>query len=303
MTRRQKIVPFLWFDDQAEEAVRRYADIVPETRPGAVVRYPERMSEVAGRPSGSVMTAELEIGGRDLVALNGGPHFAFSPATSLFLSCADRTEAETTFAALAEDGAELMPFQAYPFSEGFGWAVDRYGLSWQVDTEARTERLAPSLLFVGAQCGRAEEAMTFYTGLFPESGVELVARYEAGEGPDAAGTIKQAVFTLAGREFRVMESALDHRFGFTEAVSLQVRCDSQAEIDRLWAALSEGGDPAAQRCGWLKDRFGVSWQVTPTALPEMLTDADPARARRVADAMLQMGKLEIGRLEAAYAGP
>jgi predicted 3-demethylubiquinone-9 3-methyltransferase (glyoxalase superfamily) len=198
---------------------------------------------------------------------------------------------------------ELMPLDAYPFSERYGWTEDRYGLSWQVmyaGDEDIQRRITPTLMFVGEVCGRAEEALTFYTSVFPESKVDHVLRYARGEEPDEEGTIKHAGFTLAGQEFATMDSARDHDFGFNEAISFMVGCDSQDEIDYYWDSLS--AVPEAEQCGWLKDKFGVSWQIVPSILGELLGSGTKEQTARVTEAFLQMKKFDIAELKRAYEG-
>lgn len=302
MTDSDRIIPFLWFDDHAEEAVNHYVSIFEDADVGDISRYTSDVSEISGRPKGSVMTVSFRLAGQDFTALNGGPLFEFTPAISLFVNCADAQEVDRLYAGLAEGGTVLMPLQAYPFSDRYAWVQDRFGVAWQLIAAPRPRKIAPCLMFVGDQCGRAGEAMQRYTEIFSNSGIESIARWEAGEQPNAEGTVKHAVFWLAGQEFRAMDSALAHDFTFNEAVSLQVSCDSQEEIDHYWDRLADGADPAAQRCGWLKDRFGVSWQIVPTALPEMLRDPDPLRVARVTQAFLQMRKFDIGVLRRAFDG-
>jgi predicted 3-demethylubiquinone-9 3-methyltransferase (glyoxalase superfamily) len=159
--------------------------------------------------------------------------------------------------------------------------------------------ISPSLMFVGQQHSKAEEAMRFYTSLFGDSDIIGIARYD-GSGPDPAGTVKHAQFRLEGETFMAMDSAHAHDFGFNEAVSFVVYCDTQAEIDRFWAALS--AVPQAEQCGWLKDRYGVSWQIVPAILPELIGDPDPEKSGRVMTALLAMTKLDIDRLQAAHRG-
>jgi predicted 3-demethylubiquinone-9 3-methyltransferase (glyoxalase superfamily) len=158
----QKITPFLWFNDQAEEAVKFYASVFKNSKIGAMIRYDEAGAKAAGRPKGSVMTATFQLEGQDFTAINGGPIFKF-----------------------------------------------------------------------------------------------------------------------------------------TEAISFVVNCETQAEVDHYWTKLSEGGDAKAQQCGWLKDKFGLSWQIVPTALPRLLGDKDPKKSQRVMQAMLQMKKIVIADLQRA----
>jgi predicted 3-demethylubiquinone-9 3-methyltransferase (glyoxalase superfamily) len=142
----------------------------------------------------------------------------------------------------------------------------------------------------------AEEAATFYTSVFPNSGVREIARYgEAGSRPE--GMVMTVAFELDGQPFTALNGGPE--FTFSEAISFQVSCESQEEVDRYWETLSEGGEEGP--CGWLKDRFGVSWQIVPTALPRLLGDPDRERSQRVMQAMLGMKKIEIGELERAAA--
>jgi predicted 3-demethylubiquinone-9 3-methyltransferase (glyoxalase superfamily) len=141
----------------------------------------------------------------------------------------------------------------------------------------------------------AEEAMNLYTSLFTNSKIVSVSRY--GEaGPGQAGTVMTATFTLNGQEFMALNGG--PHFKFTEAISFFVNCETQEEVDELWENLSEGGEKG--QCGWLKDKFGVSWQIVPTALGELLGDKDPEKSKRVMEAMLQMHKIDIETLKQAY---
>ena len=141
-----------------------------------------------------------------------------------------------------------------------------------------------------------EEAARFYTSVFPNSKILEVARYGSA-GPRPEGTVMTVSFELDGQEFLALNGGPE--FTFSEAISFQVACETQQEVDAYWTALSEGGDEGP--CGWLKDRFGVSWQIVPNALPELLSDPDHDKAQRVMQAMLGMGKIQIDELERAAA--
>jgi predicted 3-demethylubiquinone-9 3-methyltransferase (glyoxalase superfamily) len=300
----QRIVPHLWFDDQAEEAAAFYTGLFGEARTLRLARYGSEGVEIHRRPPGSVMTVEFELLGHRFVALNGGPHFRFTPAISFFVTRESEAEVDHLWEGLRDGGIVMMELDRYPWSEKYGWIQDRYGVTWQISLGRIAEvgrPIAPSFLFVGDQYGRAEEAMDLYTSIFPDSAVHGILRWEAGEG-EREGTVKHAQFTLCGQTFMVMDSGYDHGFTFNEAISLLVRCQNQEEIDRYWDRLTEGGDPAAQQCGWLKDRFGVSWQVAPEGMVEMLRDADSPEARRAFRAMLGMKRIDLAALERAYAG-
>ncbi len=298
-----KIVPCLWFDGVAEQAVALYTSIFGNSRVGRINRYGREGQEIHAMPEGAVMTVDFEIDGYSLVGLNGGPHFRFSPANSFFVTLETEAEVDAVWAALVEYGTVLMPLQAYDWSGRYGWLNDRYGLSWQVmlgEREDMGRPIAPCLMFIGPQHARAEEALELYTSVFPDSRIQSIHRYQESDA-DPTGTIKHARFRLGGETFIVLESALAHDFGFTEAVSYTVRCDTQDEIDHYWNALS--ADPEAERCGWIKDRFGVSWQIVPTMLAELLQDPDPERSQRVMAALMSMKKLDIQALKQAYANP
>ena len=142
---------------------------------------------------------------------------------------------------------------------------------------------------------QAEEAMNFYVSLFKNSKVINVARYGRG-GPGPEGTVMTATFQLDGQEFMALNGG--PLYSFTEAISFLVHCETQQEVDELWAKLTDGGEEG--RCGWLKDRFGVSWQIIPNALGDMLQDKDPQKAQRVMQAMLQMNKIDTKVLKEAY---
>ena len=147
--------------------------------------------------------------------------------------------------------------------------------------------------------GQAEEAANFYVSLLPDSHIDNVFRSPAEAPSGPAGMVLTVDFTVAGQPFQGLNGGPD--FTFNEAVSFQIDCEDQAEVDRLWNALSEnGGQPGP--CGWIKDRFGLSWQITPRALGRMLSDPDTEAARRAMEAMLKMGKIEVAELERAFKG-
>lgn len=296
---KQKITPYLWFDGQAEEAMNFYTSLFNNARVVEINRYPEGYSEgpLAGM-EGRVIHGLFELAGYQFMALDGGPLFKFTPAVSFFVNCDTEAEIDALWTALAEGGSALMPLQAYPFSPKFGWIQDRYGLSWQLNLAQSDSKITPFLLFVGPQHGRAEAAIHDYTALFENSGIGQLMRYEAGEPGGVEGTIKHAAFTLNCQPFMAMDSGLDHAFTFNEAISFYVNCDTQEEVDYFWQALS--AHPEDEQCGWLKDKYGVSWQIIPTGLIELLNDPDPEKSRRVTEAMLQMKKIEIEKLKQAH---
>ena len=281
----QRISPFLWFDTQAEDAAKLYTSLFPGGSIGGVRLY----GDAGPGPKGQVMTLTFKLPGLEVMALNGGPVFAFTPAVSFFVSSTSEREIDALWKGLSPDGKVFMELQKYPFSEKFGWLSDRFGVSWQLFLGARESRVTPFLTFVGAQNGKAEEAMKSWGSLFPDSKVEQLQRGDAG--------VTHARFTLGGQQFMAMDGGVDHAWSFNEAVSLFVDCKTQAEVDHLWEKLTDGGEESM--CGWLKDRYGVSWQIVPSVLSQLLGDKNPARSQGAMRAMLKMRKLDIKALQAA----
>lgn len=297
----QKITPYLWFDTQAEAAMALYTSTFPDAQTLSIHRYPDGPLEGPMKGfEGKVLTGIFEIAGQRFMALDGGPIFKFNPAISFFVNGASEAEIDALWATLCDGGSILMPYQAYPFSRKFGWLEDRNGLSWQISLGARAQKITPFLMFVGQQHGKAEEALHFYVSLFENSGVEGIQRYGAGEDGGVEGTVKHALFQLHGQDFMAIDSSHAHAFSFNESISFYVECETQDEVDHFWYKLS--ADPRAEQCGWLKDRYGVSWQIVPAVLGELMNDPDPEKSKRVMDALLQMKKLDIAGLKRAYMG-
>ncbi len=303
----QKIIPNLWFQNNAEEAVEFYTTIFNNSSINEVSHYDAASAEASGMPEGSVLTIGFTLDGYELLALNGGPAFSFTPAISFTLPINTEKEVDRIWEELGEGGKALMELDKYPFSDKYGWLEDKYGVSWQLIQSDNPEpiKIVPSFLFAGKLKGKAEEAMKLYTSLFKNSTINQIARYEdsMGDQPvqaELVGKVAHAVFTLDGQEFIAMDSGDEHKFTFSEAISLIVNCDTQEEVDHFWASLS--ADPEAEMCGWLKDKFGVSWQIVPTILNELLSDPNKEKASRAMKAMLEMKKLNIAGLEQAFEG-
>ncbi|MGH8292673.1 MAG: VOC family protein [Gammaproteobacteria bacterium] len=164
------------------------------------------------------------------------------------------------------------------------------------------QKITPCLWFNN---GEAEEAARFYAGIFKNSKIGKILRYGAEAGKQLGvpeDMVLTVEFTLDGQNFTALNGGGEMQFKFTEAVSFQVFCDTQKELDHYWGKLGTGGDPKAQMCGWLKDKYGLSWQIVPTVLDKLLTDPDAAKAARAMRAMMQMKKLDIAELERAYRG-
>lgn len=297
MSAAQKILPHIWFDKEAVEAASFYVSIFPASQITSA-------TVLRDTPSGDCDMVSFTLAGHAFQAISAGPIFKVNPSISFAVNCATAGEVDALWAKLADRGQALMPLDAYPFSPRFGWMQDRFGVSWQltvsdVETVAKPS-IVPSLLFVGANSGKAEEAIGFYASVFHDSAPGPVLRYGPDHAPEQEGTVMHADFVLEGQRFAIGESAYPHQFAFSEAISFIVNCESQAEIDYYWSRLS--AVPEAEQCGWLKDRYGLSWQITPVALEELMFAGSPEQIARVTQAFLPMKKLDLAILQRAYAG-
>jgi predicted 3-demethylubiquinone-9 3-methyltransferase (glyoxalase superfamily) len=291
----QKISPHLWFDREARDAAAFYTSVFSGSS------KTKEVTTLHNTPSGSVDIVTIELAGQEFIFISAGPLFKFNPSISFIVACSTKAEVDALWGKLSPGGSALMELGAYPFSEQYGWIQDKYRVSWQVifmgDHEIK-QKIIPSLLFVGEVCGKAEEAIRFYASIFRNSKVGDIFRYGSGEAPDREATVKFAQFTLEGQEFAAMDSARGHKFAFNEAISLIVQCDTQDEIDYYWKKLS--AVPASEQCGWLRDKFGVSWQINPRVLDEMLRSTDRKKLARVTETFLKMKKFDIKELQRVY---
>jgi predicted 3-demethylubiquinone-9 3-methyltransferase (glyoxalase superfamily) len=303
MNTNQKIVPHLWFDKEAKEATEFYCSVFPDSNV-------TNITTLHNTPSGDVDTVSFELWGQKFMAISAGPEFKFNPSISFIVNFDPSREKDAkekideAWDKLSQGGTVLMPLDKYPFSERYGWIQDKYGLSWQLiltnpEGEERPP-IVPSLMFVGKNCGKAEEAREFYLSVFRNSKPGAVFRYGPGQEPDKEGTVMFADYMLEGQWFAAMDSAREHRFNFNEAISFMVNCTTQEDVDYFWEKLS--AVPEAEQCGWLKDKYGLSWQIVPTVMDEMMANGTREQIDRVTQAFLPMKKLVIAELEKAYKG-
>jgi predicted 3-demethylubiquinone-9 3-methyltransferase (glyoxalase superfamily) len=275
------IYPCLWFNGGAKAAATFYCSVFPDS------------AIVADTP----MVVNFTIAGQKFMCLNGGPHYTINPSISFYVVCETEEETDRTWNSLLEGGSVLMPLGAYDWSRKYGWLQDRFGVSWQIalgKLDDVGQKCSPMLLFAGAQHGKAEEAVHFYTSLFPPSSITGILRHGPG-GAETEGTVQHAQFSLNGYVMMAMDSAQPHAFSFNEGLSLVVECSTQAEIDHYWEELTKGGSEG--RCGWLKDAYGVSWQIIPANLGQLMSD--PSKGDRAVKALMGMNKLSIEGLEKA----
>jgi len=271
------IYPCLWFDGNAKEAAEFYCSVFKNSK------------IVDDTP----LVVTFELNGKLIMGLNGGPMFKFNPSISLFVYCESIEETNLVWAKLIESGKELMPIDKYPWSERYGWLEDKFGFTWQIsvaDTEEAKLKITPAMFFTGDQFGRAEDAITFYSSVFENSATDLLMHYE-GNDPNE-GKVLYSEFSLNHYSLIAMDGPGVHEYTFNEAVSFVVSCQTQEEIDYYWSKLSEGG--SEWQCGWLKDKFGVSWQIVPDVLFTLMSD--PSKSERVIKAFMQMKKFDIQKL-------
>jgi predicted 3-demethylubiquinone-9 3-methyltransferase (glyoxalase superfamily) len=298
-TRIQKITPFLWFDTEAMNAADFYASVFKNARVKTSTRYSAEAAAGTGLPEGSVMTVAFEIEGKEFTAINGGPHYTKSPAISFMVNCRTREKVNDLWSRLSKGGKVFMELNKYPFSELYGWVQDKFGVSWQLILSEESPIIVPSLLFTGNVKGKAEEAINYYMSIFRMSSVDMIVHYEPGEaGPE--GMVKYSAFTINGQKFVAMDSGNDVQYEFSPAISFVINCDTQDQIDYYWDHLTEGGDVRAQVCGWLADKYGVSWQVVPAEIG--LWTSDPKKSGLVMGELMKMKKLDLNRLRSAYTG-
>lgn len=299
----QKIVPHLWFDKEALQAAEFYVSVFPRSSITATARLNDT-------PGGDSDVVSFNLNGHDFMAISAGPVFTINPSISFMVNFDPSSDDQAAqhldelWDQLAEGGATLMPLGEYPFSKRYGWVRDRFGVTWQlILTDPAGEPrpfILPSLMFGEKHTNQAEAAIDFYREVFGGTKLGTVARYAEQTGPAKQGALMFADFMLEHQWFAAMDSGTEQTSTFNEAVSLLVNCADQNAIDYYWERLS--AVPESEQCGWVKDRFGVSWQISPTVMHDMLANGTREQVDRVTRAFMPMKKLDIAALEAAYRG-
>lgn len=273
-----KIYPCLWFDGQAKAAAEFWAGIFPHSK---VVHD-------------SGMVVMFELMGQKIMGLNGGPMFQLNAGISFMVHLDSKEMIDKIWEQLSEGGTVMMAIDKYPWAERYGWIKDKFGMTWQLMLADMVD-LAPSMLFANQQYGRGLEAMELYQSIFANSGTDVKELYGPGA-PQTEGKLMFGRFHIQDYSIVAMDGPGDHQFQFNEAFSYVVQCEDQAEIDHYWNSLTANGG-AESMCGWLKDPFGVSWQIIPASLSKLMSN--PATAGNVMQALLKMKKLDIETLENA----
>lgn len=278
-----RITPNIWCDGNAEATAQYYVGIFgDDAEITNTTTYPQTgLLDFQAHMAGLPLTVDFRISNQHFTVINAGDEFRPNPAISFLLNfdplnftdeAAARAELKRVWHGLADGGQVLVPLQAYDFSPSYGWVQDRFGVSWQLlltDPDgAPRPFVIPAFMFGGVQQNKAAEAVDYWTALFPDAEKSIDIRYSQPQETASAHSVRFSDFTLAGQWFAAMDSPMDQDFTFTEGISLLVDCADQAEIDRYWAALS--AVPEAEQCGWCRDRFGVSWQIVPKNIGDLV---------------------------------
>ncbi|MFA6082860.1 VOC family protein [Mucilaginibacter sp.] len=296
------IKPHIWFDQEAKQAAEFYATLMPDSAVNYVNHFP--------MPGGECEVVEFTVAGQPFLGISAGHKLGINPSISFMINFDPSRDPDAAkhidevWSKLIGDGKVLMPLDSYPFSERYGWVADKYGVSWQLilTNPSGEERpvIVPSLLFTEPVPGKADEAIDFYCSVFKNSKRGNTAPRTEDMGPDKAGTLMYADFYIDKTWLAAMDSAHPHGFGFNDAVSLLIPCETQEEIDYYWSALSADGE--AGQCGWLKDKYGVSWQVASTVMFDALKNGSPEQIAHVTQVFMTMKKVDIETLQRAYDG-
>lgn len=262
----QKITPFLWF----EKDMKAVTDFYMSVFPGSSVKGG---GELDNTPSGAVQMVTLEIYKQDFSLMTAGPYLPFNPTVSFIVGCDSPEEVDSIWTKLASSGKILMELNSYSFAEKYGWVQDQYGVSWQImfsSAMKAPQKIIPTMMFAGDVCGRAEEAVNFYTSVFKNSSIGYIQAYDGSEPVDEPrAKTKHAGINLDGFNMALMDSGKISPLNFQQAISFVVNCENQEEVDYYYDKLKEGGNEV--QCGWLNDKFGFPWQVVPNAMTKMMS--------------------------------
>ncbi|MGG9961209.1 VOC family protein [Ferruginibacter sp. SUN106] len=277
------IHPCIWYDGNAKAAAEFYCGLFPDSK----------------ITTDTPMVVNFKLNGQKFMGLNGGPMFKTNPSVSFMVISESDEEITILWEKLSEGGMVMMPLNKYDWSEKYGFCQDKFGLSWQIMKGKYSDvnqKITPTFLFVGNNYGRAEAAVNYYTKVFPSSSITGILLYQENEGADQAGKVKHSQFIVDGKVFMAMDGFGSHEFAFNEAISFVVECKDQQEIDYFWNTLTADGGKES-RCGWLADKFGVSWQIIPNNIGQLMST--PGKGQQVMQAIMQMNKLDMAALEKA----
>ncbi len=287
--------PSIWFDTQAGEAAAFYTRLFPDSRIEDILSLPDI-------PSGEVELVSFSLSGISFEAMSAGPYAALNPAISFIIACDSAEEFDHYWNHLSQEGKTLTVPGKYGFSERYGWIQDQFGVSWQpMLTRAEGDprpKIVPALLFSGNHSGKAASARQQYHQVMPDSELGTYIPYPKQQLSDGPEKTMFSDMRILNQHVALMDNPLESGFPFNEAISLALYCDTQEQVDFLFSALSL--DPKAEQCGWLKDSFGVSWQIVPKQFNWMIKHGSKRQIKQVIEAVLKMKKPDISVLESAY---
>lgn len=269
------LYPCLWFDNNSRDAADFYVSAFPSSK------------ILDSNP----LVTTFELIGTKFMALNGGPMYKMTPAFSFSVYHENEMETRRLYNLLSKHGNILIPLDKYDWSPLYAWVEDKFGVSWQLDANSsgQKEKIIPTLLFVNQKNTMVKDAVEYYKNIFPGSDTIFEAPFPPGTGMPE-GSLLFARFRLNENVINIMCSTEYHDYDFTPGNSIVIECETQEEIDFYWEKL--GKDGLYSMCGWLEDKYGVSWQIIPSVLPGLMMD--PEKAGKVAQAFMKMQKLEIG---------
>ena len=242
---KSKIFPCIWFGHDINKAVNFYRDTFTSSK----IKHETSVATV------------FEIEDFTIVALGGVSAKRPNATMSFYVMCETEEEINTIWEKLADNGNILLPFETYPWSTKYGWVEDEYGVSWQLslgEISDMGQKITPMLMYSGSQYGKAEEAINLYASIFKKSEIKFLLRYQ-GRAEFQNGKISHGQFSLLGKNLAAMDNPSSQDLSFSTGNSIVVNCDTQAEVDYYWNMLTD--DEVKSRNGWLKDRFGLSWQI------------------------------------------
>lgn len=286
----QPIIPHLWYDTEAKEAVAFYVDLF-----GGKIDWTYTITDT---PSGDSDLIQFQLGDMTLAAISAGPYFKLNESMSLMVNVASKDEVTRLYQALSEGGRILMPLGEYPFSPYYVWLEDRFGLSWQLSYAPdlnKPYQFDICLLFSQEQVGLAQPMLDYYKDKLPQASVGQLSYYGEGEAAVEAAKLNYAELLVAGQKLIVMDHGYGGEASFNEAFSFMVYVDSQDELNFYYDLLS--AVPEAEMCGWVKDQFGLSWQIVPRILMEAYDTASPEQIKAVNAAVMTMKRLDIATIQ------
>lgn len=275
----QSFYPCIWFDGQAKSAAEFYSHIFSDSK---VLSH-------------NPIVTMWQLCGQKFMGLDGGPMFKPNPSISFFVTCESQEEIDDIWNKLSKDAKIMMALDKYEWSEYYGFLEDKFGISWQIFKGKYSEvnqKIVPCFLFTDKNFGKANSAIDFYTSVFKNSTKEGVLFYSESE-MQGENIVKHGQFTLNDHVFMAMDGPGEHHYSFNEALSFVIQCDTQDQIDYYWNTFTKDGGQESM-CGWCKDKFGVSWQIVPSILGELMNNAE--KSSRVQAAFLQMKKFDIEKL-------